>query len=41
LYHNGTPSEAVDPRTLAPRIKGHKTRRSEGLAANDAEACGS
>ncbi|WP_461010981.1 DUF6009 family protein, partial [Streptomyces capparidis] len=32
LYHNGTPSEAVDPRTLAPRIKGHKTLRSEGAS---------
>ncbi|WP_258044688.1 DUF6009 family protein [Streptomyces sp. SM11] len=26
----GAPAEAVDPATLAPRAKGHKTERSEG-----------
>lgn len=30
LYHCGAPSEAVDPRMLAPGIKGCKTQRSEG-----------
>jgi hypothetical protein len=30
LYACGAPSEAVDPRTLAPRVKGYKTQRSEG-----------
>ncbi|MCX4993544.1 DUF6009 family protein [Streptomyces sp. NBC_00568] len=30
LYHSGAPSEAVDPRTVAPGIKGYKTERSEG-----------
>lgn len=30
LYETGAPSEAVDPRTLAPKIEGYKTERSEG-----------
>ncbi|MFD6278080.1 DUF6009 family protein [Streptomyces sp. NPDC060209] len=30
LYACGAPSEAVDPRTIAPRVKGYKTQRSEG-----------
>ncbi|WTX00863.1 DUF6009 family protein (plasmid) [Streptomycetaceae bacterium NBC_01309] len=30
VYSRGAPSEAVDPRTLAPGYRGHKTERSEG-----------
>ncbi|MGA4844564.1 DUF6009 family protein [Streptomyces sp. G45] len=30
LYTKGAPAEAVDPRTLDPRVKGYKTERSEG-----------
>ncbi|GAB3172004.1 DUF6009 family protein [Streptomyces incanus] len=30
LYTKGAPAEAVDPRTLEPRVKGYKTERSEG-----------
>ncbi|MFJ8159066.1 DUF6009 family protein [Streptomyces sp. NPDC094468] len=30
LYARSAPAEAVDPRTLAPRVKGSKTERSEG-----------
>ncbi|MDN3027297.1 DUF6009 family protein [Streptomyces sp. S.PB5] len=30
LYETGAPAEAVDPRTLAPGVKGCKTERSEG-----------
>ncbi|MCX5355661.1 MULTISPECIES: DUF6009 family protein [Streptomyces] len=30
LYAKGAPAEAVDPRTLAARIRGYKTERSEG-----------
>ncbi|NEB77127.1 transcription factor [Streptomyces sp. SID14478] len=30
LYATGAPAEAVDPRTLAARVKGYKTERSEG-----------
>jgi hypothetical protein len=30
LYARSAPAEAVDPRTLEPRIKGYKTERSEG-----------
>ena len=30
LYAKSAPAEAVDPRTLEPRVKGHKTERSEG-----------
>ncbi|ANW22302.1 DUF6009 family protein [Streptomyces clavuligerus] len=30
LYTSGAPSEAVDPRTIKPGIKGYKTQRSEG-----------
>ncbi|WP_415954470.1 DUF6009 family protein [Streptomyces sp. KLOTTS4A1] len=30
LYATGAPAEAVDPRTLAPGIKGRKTERSKG-----------
>ncbi|MEU9979422.1 DUF6009 family protein [Streptomyces sp. NPDC051014] len=29
-YAKGAPSEAVDPRTLEPRVKGYKTERSQG-----------
>ncbi|MGP3979318.1 DUF6009 family protein [Streptomyces sp. 8N114] len=36
LYATGAPSEAVDPRTLAPTVKGYKTERSEGGPASDA-----
>ncbi|MFH8533978.1 DUF6009 family protein [Streptomyces tendae] len=30
LYAKSAPAEAVDPRTLQPRVKGYKTDRSEG-----------
>nr|WP_263974268.1 DUF6009 family protein [Streptomyces albicerus] len=30
LYATSAPAEAVDPRTLEPRVKGCKTDRSEG-----------
>ncbi|WP_333752579.1 DUF6009 family protein [Streptomyces sp. IBSBF 2394] len=30
LYAKSAPAEAVDPRTLQPRVKGYKTERSEG-----------
>ncbi|MEV6841632.1 DUF6009 family protein [Streptomyces sp. NPDC051133] len=30
LYAKGAPAEAVDPCTLAARVKGYKTERSEG-----------
>ncbi|MFF3941638.1 DUF6009 family protein [Streptomyces phaeofaciens] len=30
LYATGAPAEAVDPRTVVPGGKGHKTQRSEG-----------
>jgi hypothetical protein len=30
LYAKSAPAEAVDPFTLAPRVKGFKTERSEG-----------
>lgn len=30
LYANSAPAEAVDPRTLEPRLKGYKTQRSGG-----------
>ncbi|NUK22850.1 transcription factor [Streptomyces lunaelactis] len=36
LYASGAPSEAVDPRTIAPRIKGYKTQRSEGGPESEA-----
>ncbi|MFI5635650.1 DUF6009 family protein [Streptomyces sp. NPDC051664] len=36
LYATGAPSEAVDPRTIAPRVKGYKTQRSEGGPASPA-----
>ncbi|WP_329113111.1 DUF6009 family protein [Streptomyces sp. NBC_01465] len=36
LYSSGAPSEAVDPRTVAPRVKGYKTQRSEGGPASEA-----
>ncbi|MDH6107819.1 hypothetical protein P3T36_006431 [Kitasatospora sp. MAP12-15] len=36
LYASGAPSEAVDPRTLAPQVKGYKTERSEGGPPSDA-----
>ncbi|MFJ3213786.1 DUF6009 family protein [Streptomyces flaveolus] len=36
LYSTGAPAEAVDPRTLEPRVKGYKTERSEGGPPSDA-----
>ncbi|MFJ6509264.1 DUF6009 family protein (plasmid) [Streptomyces sp. NBC_01558] len=36
LYSSGAPSEAVDPRTIAPRVKGYKTQRSEGGPESEA-----
>jgi hypothetical protein len=36
LYATGAPSEAVDPRTIQPRVKGYKTERSEGGPASPA-----
>ncbi|MFF3358817.1 DUF6009 family protein [Streptomyces sp. NPDC002917] len=36
LYASGAPSEAVDPRTIAPRVKGYKTQRSEGGPESEA-----
>jgi hypothetical protein len=30
VYRTGTPSEAVDPRTVAPNVRGHQTARSWG-----------
>jgi hypothetical protein len=36
LYATGAPSEAVDPRTLAPKVAGYKTERSEGGPASEA-----
>ncbi|WP_328322414.1 DUF6009 family protein [Streptomyces sp. NBC_00388] len=36
LYASGAPSEAVDPRTVSPRVKGYKTQRSEGGPESDA-----
>jgi hypothetical protein len=36
LYTTGAPAEAVDPRTLQPRVKGYKTERSEGGPPSDA-----
>ncbi|MFE0764209.1 DUF6009 family protein [Streptomyces smyrnaeus] len=36
LYATGAPSEAVDPRTLEPTVKGYKTERFEGGPASDA-----
>ncbi|MER5699122.1 DUF6009 family protein [Streptomyces mirabilis] len=36
LYETGAPSEAIDPRTVAPRVKGYKTERSEGGPASPA-----
>ncbi|MEV0693860.1 DUF6009 family protein [Streptomyces sp. NPDC050388] len=30
LYATGAPAEAIDPRTLAPGVKGHMTERSKG-----------
>jgi hypothetical protein len=36
LYTTGAPAEAVDPRTLEPRVKGYKTERSEGGPPSDA-----
>lgn len=30
LYAKSAPAEAVDPRTLEPRVKGYKTERFEG-----------
>ncbi|MFE1272505.1 DUF6009 family protein [Streptomyces sp. NPDC058757] len=30
LYACSAPAEAIDPRTLAPTVKGRKTERSEG-----------
>ncbi|MZE76726.1 DUF6009 family protein [Streptomyces xinghaiensis] len=36
LYASGAPSEAIDPRTVAPGVKGYKTQRSEGGPPSDA-----
>ena len=36
LCATGAPSEAIDPRTIAPRVKGYKTERSEGGPASPA-----
>ncbi|WP_327425647.1 DUF6009 family protein (plasmid) [Streptomyces sp. NBC_01527] len=36
LYETGAPSEAIDPRTVAPTVKGYKTERSEGGPASPA-----
>ncbi|MGW4895847.1 DUF6009 family protein [Kitasatospora sp. NPDC004240] len=36
LYATGSPSEAVDPRTIRPKIKGEKTERSQGGPASPA-----
>jgi hypothetical protein len=36
LYASGAPSEAIDPRTVAPGVKGYKTERSEGGPASPA-----
>ncbi|RSM96363.1 transcription factor [Streptomyces sp. WAC 01325] len=36
LYRTGAPAEAVDPRTIAPCIKGYKTERSEGGPPSEA-----
>ncbi|MDH6707394.1 hypothetical protein P3T27_004131 [Kitasatospora sp. MAA19] len=36
LYSTGVPSEAVDPRTVAPGVKGYKTECSEGGPASPA-----
>ncbi|MFI1441771.1 DUF6009 family protein [Streptomyces fructofermentans] len=36
LYETGAPSEAIDPRTVTPRVKGYKTERSEGGPASPA-----
>ncbi|WP_254898186.1 DUF6009 family protein [Kitasatospora sp. NA04385] len=36
LYATGAPSEAIDPRTIAPTIKGDKTERSQGGPASPA-----
>jgi len=33
LYATGAPAEAIDPRTLAPGVKGHMTERSKGYPA--------
>ncbi|WP_440073278.1 DUF6009 family protein [Streptosporangium sp. OZ121] len=35
-YATGAPSEAIDPRTLAPKLVGYKTERSEGGPASQA-----
>jgi len=36
LYATGAPSEAVDPRTVGPTVKGEKTERSQGGPASPA-----
>ncbi|CAM5296835.1 hypothetical protein GCM10010329_81950 [Streptomyces spiroverticillatus] len=36
IYATGAPGEAVDPSTLAPRVTGHKTERSQGGPASAA-----
>ncbi|MFE9427062.1 DUF6009 family protein [Kitasatospora sp. NPDC006697] len=38
LYATGAPSEAVDPRTVAPGSKGFKTERSEGGPRSELES---
>ncbi|MET9819695.1 DUF6009 family protein [Streptomyces sp. NPDC006355] len=37
LYAKGAPAEAVDPSTLAARVKGYKTQRSEGGPSSTAK----
>lgn len=36
VYRTGCPSDAVDPRTVAPRIPGRQTERAIGIAGKDA-----
>ncbi|WP_372412456.1 DUF6009 family protein [Streptomyces luteireticuli] len=37
LYATTAPAEAVDPRTVTVGVKGHKTRRSEGVLSSGRE----
>ncbi|WP_435880557.1 DUF6009 family protein [Streptomyces flaveolus] len=36
MYAKGAPAESIDPGTLAARVKGCKTQRSEGGQASTA-----
>lgn len=36
LYATGAPSEAVDPRTISPGVRGDKTDRSQGRSRSQA-----